>query len=68
MNWLISSGEAKNVVRKRYPAAFDKAAQAFRRWRVHKSRLWNQNRVEETYDPAFLKTLERIIWEMGRSA
>lgn len=29
--------------------------------RVRKSGLWNQNHVEETYDPSFLDTLERLV-------
>ena len=30
------------------------------RERVRNSGLWNQNHVEERYDPAFLDTLERL--------
>jgi hypothetical protein len=31
------------------------------RERVRKSGLWNQNHVEESYDPAFLNELERLV-------
>ncbi len=30
---------------------------------VQSSGLWNQNHVDETYDPSFLKTLEHLISE-----
>jgi hypothetical protein len=33
---------------------------------VRASGLWNQNHVDETYDPAFLDTLERLIQRSGR--
>ena len=36
--------------------------------RVRSSHLWNQNHVDETYDPAFLETLDALIRAMGRSA
>jgi len=29
---------------------------------------WNQNHVEEAYDPAFLGRFERLVSEMGRAA
>jgi hypothetical protein len=32
--------------------------------RVQRSGLWNQNHVEETYDPSFLGTLERLVPRM----
>jgi len=38
------------------------------RERVRKSGLWNQNHVEEAYDPAFLSCFERLISEMRRAA
>ena len=34
------------------------------RERVRNSGLWNQNHVDERYDPEFLDTLERLIHEM----
>lgn len=37
------------------------------RERVRKSGLWNQNHVEEAYDPAFLGHFDRLISEMGRA-
>jgi hypothetical protein len=33
------------------------------RERVRSSGLWNSNHVDESYDPAFLETLERLIDE-----
>lgn len=36
--------------------------------RVRSSHLWNQNHVDETYDPAFLETLEALIRATGRNA
>lgn len=38
------------------------------RERVRKSGLWNQNHVDETYDPAFLGVLEELIAEMAAPA
>ena len=38
------------------------------RERVRTSGLWNQNHVDEQYDPAFLDTLERLIQEMETAA
>ena len=38
------------------------------RERVKASGLWNQNYVDERYDPAFLDTLERLIHEMEKTA
>lgn len=38
------------------------------RERVRTSGLWNQNHVDEQYDPAFLDTLERLIHEMEKAA
>jgi hypothetical protein len=35
---------------------------------VRKSGLWNQNHVDEAYDPAFLGCLERLVSEMRRAA
>jgi hypothetical protein len=35
---------------------------------VRKSGLWNQNHVEEAYDPAFLGSFERLVSEMGHVA
>jgi hypothetical protein len=36
--------------------------------KVRRSGLWNQNHVDETYDPEFLTVFERLIGEMkGRS-
>ena len=37
------------------------------RERVKASGLWNQNHVDEQYDPAFLDTLERLIQEMSKA-
>ena len=36
--------------------------------RVRSSHLWNQNHVDETYDPAFLDTLETLIRATERRA
>jgi hypothetical protein len=38
------------------------------RERVRKSGLWNQNHVDETYDPSFLGRLEKLISKMERAA
>ena len=38
------------------------------RERVKASGLWNQNHVDERYDPAFLNTLDRLIYEMEKTA
>ena len=38
------------------------------RERVRKSGLWNQNHVEEPYDPAFLGRFERLVSKIGRAA
>jgi hypothetical protein len=38
------------------------------RERVRKSGLWNQNHVEEAYDPAFLDCFKRLVSEMERAA
>jgi hypothetical protein len=38
------------------------------RERVRKSGLWNQNHVEEAYDPAFLGCFDRLVSEMGCTA
>jgi hypothetical protein len=38
------------------------------RERVRKSGIWNQNHVEEAYDPAFLGCFERLVSEMERAA
>ena len=35
---------------------------------VRKSGLWNQNHVNEAYDPAFLSCFERLVSEMRRAA
>jgi hypothetical protein len=35
---------------------------------VRKSGLWNQNHVDEAYDPAFLGRFDRFVSEMGRAA
>ena len=35
---------------------------------VRKSGLWNQNHVDETYDPAFLDCLAKLVSEIGRAA
>ncbi len=37
------------------------------RERVRRSGLWNNNHVDETYDPAFLDVLERRIEALGRA-
>ena len=37
------------------------------RERVRGSGLWNSNHVDETYDPAFLNTFERLIAQLGTS-
>jgi hypothetical protein len=36
------------------------------RERVQRSGLWNQNHVDENYDPAFLDELEHFVAEMGQ--
>lgn len=36
------------------------------RERVRKSGIWNQNHVDETYDPTFLDELEHLVAEMGK--
>jgi hypothetical protein len=36
------------------------------RERVRRSGLWNSNHVDEPYDPAFLKRMERLVSEMER--
>ncbi|MGI9229502.1 MAG: hypothetical protein ACR2P9_06560 [Gammaproteobacteria bacterium] len=38
------------------------------RERVRSSDLWNQNHVEEEYDPAFLETLEQLIHKMEETS
>jgi hypothetical protein len=38
------------------------------RERVRKSGLWNQNHVEEGYDPAFIDKLERLVSDVKRAA
>ena len=38
------------------------------RERVKASGLWNQNHVDERYDPTFLNKLERLIYGMEKSA
>ena len=38
------------------------------RERVRKSGLWNQNHVDETYDPTFLGTLDRLVSDVRRAA
>jgi hypothetical protein len=38
------------------------------RERVRKSGLWNQNHVDETYDPTFLDTLERLVADVRKAA
>jgi hypothetical protein len=38
------------------------------RERVRKSGLWNQNHVEEAYDPAFLDALDRLVSDVRRAA
>ncbi|SDL31941.1 hypothetical protein SAMN04488026_107811 [Aliiruegeria lutimaris] len=43
------------------PPSFDWLGRSCNRNRVRASGLWNQNHVEECYDPAFLDTLERLI-------
>jgi hypothetical protein len=35
--------------------------------RVRGSGLWNQNHVDESYDPAFLNDLEKLVEEMAKS-
>lgn len=35
---------------------------------VRKSGLWNQNHVEESYDPSFLGTLERLVCDVKKAA
>jgi hypothetical protein len=35
---------------------------------VRKSGLWNQNHVDEAYDPAFLDRFDELVSEMGRAA
>ena len=36
--------------------------------RVRTSGLWNQNHVNEAYDPVFLDTMERLIDQMERTS
>jgi hypothetical protein len=36
------------------------------RERVRRSGLWNQNHVDENYDPAFLDELEHVVAELGK--
>lgn len=38
------------------------------RERVSKSGIWNQNHVEENYDPAFLAVLDRLVSEVRKAA
>jgi hypothetical protein len=38
------------------------------RERVRNSGLWNQNHVEEAYDPVFLDTLDRLVSDVRRTA
>ena len=38
------------------------------RERVRKSGLWNQNHVEEPYDPAFLDSLDQLVSQAKRAA
>ena len=37
------------------------------REKVRQSGLWNNNHVDESHDPAFLDTLQRLIERMGAS-
>jgi hypothetical protein len=37
------------------------------RERVRASALWNQNHVDESYDPDFLQDLERLVGQMGKA-
>ena len=37
------------------------------RKRVRASGLWNSNHVSEDYDPAFLDTLDRLVYQMGET-
>ena len=37
------------------------------REKVRNSGIWNQNHVDEDYDPAFLDELERLVSEMGQT-
>jgi hypothetical protein len=38
------------------------------RERIRKSGLWNQNHVEEVYDPDFLDTFDRLVSDVKRAA
>ena len=38
------------------------------REKVRNSGIWNQNHVDEDYDPAFLDELERLVSEMGQTS
>jgi hypothetical protein len=38
------------------------------RERVRKSGLWNQNHVDEAYDPTFLDSLERFVSGVRKAA
>jgi len=38
------------------------------RKRIRKSGLWNQNHVEETCDPNFLDTFDRLVADLKRAA
>ena len=35
------------------------------REKVNKSNLWNQNHVDENYDPDFLNTFEKLVSDMN---
>lgn len=47
------------------PASSDWLGYRCPRERVRASHLWNQNHVDEVYDPAFLETLETLIRAAG---
>jgi hypothetical protein len=38
------------------------------RERVRASGLWNSNHVEESYDPAFLETLSKLVSDEGAAS
>lgn len=53
-------------------APLDRASEGWRghacvrgKARVRDSGLWNQNHVDEPYDPAFLKVLDRLAHQAG---
>ena len=50
------------------PPSADWLGHSCNRELVRKSGLWNQNHVDEAYDPAFLDCFETLVSEMRRAA